>query len=72
MNQHVELVGRGAAVQVNGVLFFFFFQQVKHFSKGQAGLLLLAYFMGGLVGAPVAPRDTLSERGGSFNERSPD
>jgi GPH family glycoside/pentoside/hexuronide:cation symporter len=42
-----------AATQVSAVLFFFYFEQVKHFSKGQAGLLLLAYFLGGLAGAAL-------------------
>jgi Na+/melibiose symporter-like transporter len=41
------------AAQVNGVLFFFYFEQVKHFTKGQAGILLLAYFLGALAGAPL-------------------
>lgn len=45
------LIGTGPAI--TGALFFFFFERVKGFEKGQASLLLLLYFVGGLVGAPI-------------------
>ena len=45
------LIGAGPAIA--GVLFFFFFERVKDFEKSAASGLLLAYFIGGLVGAPV-------------------
>jgi glycoside/pentoside/hexuronide:cation symporter, GPH family len=38
---------------ITGVLFFFYCEQVKLFSKGQAEALLFVYFVAGLVGAPV-------------------
>ena len=41
------------AAQITAVLFFFYFEQAKHFSKGDAGLLLLSYFLGGLAGAVI-------------------
>lgn len=41
------------AAQITAVLFFFYFEQAKHFSKGEAGLLLLSYFLGGLAGAVI-------------------
>ncbi|WP_374570611.1 MFS transporter [Phenylobacterium sp.] len=45
------LIGTGPSI--TGALFFFFFQRVKDFEKGEASALLLIYFIGGLVGAPV-------------------
>jgi len=45
------LIGTGPAI--TGALFFFFFGRVKGFTHGEASLLLLIYFIGGLVGAPV-------------------
>jgi Na+/melibiose symporter-like transporter len=45
------LIGSGPAI--TGALFFFFFERVKGFDKGEASLLLLIYFVGGLVGAPL-------------------
>lgn len=45
------LIGTGPAI--TGALFFFFFERVKGFEKGAASGLLLIYFIGGLVGAPV-------------------
>ena len=45
------LVGTGPAI--TGALFFFFFERVKDFDKGTASLLLLVYFIGGLLGAPI-------------------
>ncbi len=43
----------GLAPGITSALFFFFFEQVKGISKGQAGILLLCYFLAGLAGAPV-------------------
>jgi GPH family glycoside/pentoside/hexuronide:cation symporter len=48
VDQSLQLSG-----QITAVLFFFYFEQVKHFSKADAGLLLLTYFLGGLVGAVI-------------------
>jgi GPH family glycoside/pentoside/hexuronide:cation symporter len=45
------LVGTGPAI--TGALFFFFFVRAKGFEKSTASLLLLLYFIGGLVGAPI-------------------
>ncbi|MBR7619942.1 MFS transporter [Phenylobacterium sp. 20VBR1] len=45
------VIGTGPAI--TGALFFFYFERVKDFDKGVASLLLLIYFVGGLVGAPV-------------------
>lgn len=45
------LIGTGPSI--TGALFFFFFERVKGFDKGEASLLLLIYFIGGLAGAPV-------------------
>lgn len=45
------LIGTGPAI--TGALFFFFFERVKGFDKGGASLLLLIYFIGGLLGAPL-------------------
>ena len=44
------LVGIGPAVL--GALFFFYFERVKGFEKSAASVLLLLYFLGGLVGSP--------------------
>lgn len=38
---------------ITGVLFFFYMEQVKLFSKGQAEALLFVYFVAGLAGAPL-------------------
>lgn len=38
---------------ITGVLFFFYMEQAKDFSKGQAEALLCVYFIAGLVGAPL-------------------
>lgn len=48
------LVGTGPAI--TGALFFFFFVRVKEFDKATASLLLLTYFIGGLIGAPIWTR----------------
>lgn len=45
------LIGTGPAI--TGALFFFFFERVKGFEKGEASILLLIYFVGGLLGAPL-------------------
>ncbi len=45
------LIGAGPAI--TGALFFFFFERVKGFQKDTASLLLLIYFVGGLIGAPL-------------------
>jgi Na+/melibiose symporter-like transporter len=45
------LIGTGPAI--TGALFFFFFERVKGFEKGAASGLLLIYFIGGLLGAPL-------------------
>ncbi|MFN3514414.1 MAG: MFS transporter [Phenylobacterium sp.] len=45
------LIGTGPAI--TGALFFFFFERVKGFEKTEASILLLIYFVGGLVGAPI-------------------
>lgn len=45
------LIGTGPAI--TGALFFFYFERVKGFDKGEASALLLIYFLGGLVGAPI-------------------
>jgi Na+/melibiose symporter-like transporter len=41
------------AVQITGALFFFYIEQVKLFTKGQAEALLFVYFVAGLIGAPL-------------------
>ena len=46
----------GAGPGITGALFFFFMERVKGFEKGEASLLLLVYFLGGLAGAPLWTR----------------
>lgn len=46
----------GVGPGVIAALFFFYFERVKHFEKVEASSLLLVYFMGALVGAPVWTR----------------
>ncbi|HEY9219172.1 MAG TPA: MFS transporter [Phenylobacterium sp.] len=46
----------GIGPSITGALFFFFFERVKLFGHAQAGTLLLIYFVGGLVGAPIWTR----------------
>jgi len=46
----------GAGPGITGALFFFFMERVKGFDKGEASLLLLVYFLGGLAGAPLWTR----------------
>ena len=43
----------GLAPGITGALFFFYLERVKDFSKGEAGILLLIYFVSALVCAPV-------------------
>ena len=43
----------GAARGLIGVLFFYFFEQARGFEREQTSLLLLLYFVAGLVGAPI-------------------
>ena len=43
----------GTGPAITGALFFFYFHALKDFDRGPAGLLLLIYFVGGLVGAPI-------------------
>ncbi|HEX2559921.1 MFS transporter [Phenylobacterium sp.] len=47
-------VGTGPAI--TGGLFFFYFERVKGFDHAAAGTLLLVYFIGGLIGAPIWTR----------------
>lgn len=46
----------GLAPGITGALFFFFFERVKHFEKGEAGILLLIYFLSAMVCAPLWTR----------------
>lgn len=43
----------GAARGLIGVLFFYFYEQARGFERDQTSILLLVYFVAGLVGAPV-------------------
>lgn len=43
----------GSARGLIGVLFFYFFEQARGFERDQTSILLLVYFVAGLVGAPV-------------------
>jgi Na+/melibiose symporter-like transporter len=43
----------GAARGLIGVLFFYFFEQARGFERDQTSILLLVYFVAGLVGAPL-------------------
>lgn len=45
----------GVAPGIAGALFIFFFERIKHFDKAQSGVLLLAYFIAALAGAPLWP-----------------
>jgi Na+/melibiose symporter-like transporter len=42
-----------AAAGVTGALFLFYFRSVKGYSANEANLMLFAYFVGSLVGAPI-------------------
>jgi GPH family glycoside/pentoside/hexuronide:cation symporter len=43
----------GWAPAITGALFLFYFEQIKHVSREEANLLLLVYFVSGLLGAPL-------------------
>lgn len=43
----------GAARGLIGVLFFYFFEQARGFEREQTSILLLVYFVAGLIGAPL-------------------
>lgn len=45
----------GLAPGIAGALFFFFFERIKGFDKGDAGILLLIYFVAALAGSPIWP-----------------
>ncbi|MBO9709438.1 MAG: MFS transporter [Caulobacter sp.] len=45
----------GMAPGISGALFFFFFERIKGFDKGDAGILLLVYFIAALGGSPIWP-----------------
>ncbi|WP_029917267.1 MFS transporter [Caulobacter sp. UNC358MFTsu5.1] len=45
----------GLAPGIAGALFFFFFERIKGFDKGEAGVLLLIYFVAALGGSPIWP-----------------
>jgi glycoside/pentoside/hexuronide:cation symporter, GPH family len=42
-----------AAAGVTGALFLFYFRAVKGYSANEANLMLFAYFIGSLIGAPI-------------------
>lgn len=46
----------GTALAISGTLLFFFFDAVKGIDRGLAGLMLIAYFAGALLGAPLWTR----------------
>lgn len=46
----------GTALAVSGTLLFFFFDAVRGIERGMAGLMLIVYFLGALVGAPIWTR----------------
>lgn len=46
----------GTGPAVSGSLFFFYFDAIRGYDRGPAGLLLLVYFLGALAGAPVWSR----------------
>lgn len=43
----------GLAPGVMGVLFFFYFMQIKHLTREQCSIAMVLYFVAGLVGAPL-------------------
>lgn len=45
------LVGTGPVIA--GTLFFFYFEAIRGWDRSEAGLLLLLYFLGALLGAPL-------------------
>ena len=48
------LIGTGPVIA--GTLFFFFFDAIRGWDRSEAGLLLLLYFIGALLGAPLWSR----------------
>jgi len=46
----------GLAPGITGALFLFYFERVKDFDKAESGILLLAYFIAALFGAPLWTR----------------
>lgn len=46
----------GTALAVSGTLLFFFFDAVRGIERGMAGLMLIVYFVGALVGSPIWTR----------------
>ena len=68
LKQYIDLIKRpsvqkllivdllmGLAPGIAGALFFFFFERIKGFDKGTAGILLLTYFVAALLGSPIWP-----------------
>ncbi|MFZ4603040.1 MAG: MFS transporter [Caulobacterales bacterium] len=45
------LIGTGPVIA--GTLFFFYFEAIRGWDRSEAGLLLLLYFLGALIGAPL-------------------
>jgi Na+/melibiose symporter-like transporter len=43
----------GLAPNITGTLVFFYLEQIKHFPKGQAEVLLVGYFLAALAGGPI-------------------
>ncbi|MDO8297748.1 MAG: MFS transporter [Caulobacter sp.] len=54
----------GTALSISGTLLFFFFDAVRGIERGMAGLMLIVYFLGALVGAPIWTR--LARRVGKY------
>lgn len=48
------LIGTGPVIA--GTLFFFYFESIRGWDRSEAGLLLLIYFLGALLGAPMWAR----------------
>ncbi len=48
------LIGTGPVIA--GTLFFFYFEAIRGWDRSEAGLLLLLYFLGALLGAPLWAR----------------
>jgi len=46
----------GTALALSGTLLFFFFDAVRGIDRGLAGLMLIAFFLGALCGAPIWSR----------------
>jgi len=46
----------GTALSLSGTLLFFFFDAVRGVDRGMAGLMLIAFFLGALCGAPIWSR----------------